>query len=348
MTEAYDPSFPDAFDIAVIIPAFNSGGCLDQALASVAGQTILPAAVMVADDCSTDDTADRARHWQDRLPIEVIRLDSNHGPAGARHRAIQATSARFLAMLDSDDLFLPDHLETMAATHAACPGLVSAQELSWYPGRGLEVPAAPPPVPKAAEQMGALLRRNFVNFGFFSHDLYERAGGFQAPFCEDWDLWIRMVRAGATVAIASHPTAVHRVHPGSRSSDLARQAHRAIAVLTGVEQAAHSRAEVTAARIGLRTYRGRACFYRATELVAEGHSWQARLAALKGLPGGGPRAAAGLLALAVAPGAAVRLEQRTRLRRRPTYAHMSPDGRTAVQPVGGNRAAPAHRKLNRL
>lgn len=340
MTQAHHSSPPDRVDIAVVVPAFNSGGCLDQALASVAGQMLLPAAVIVADDCSTDDTAERARRWQDRLPIEVIRLEPNHGPAGARHRAIRATSAPFLAMLDSDDLFLPDHLATMAATHAACPGLVSAQELSWYPGRGLEVPTAPPRVPKAADQIGALLRHNFVNFGYFSRDLYELAGGFRGVFCEDWDLWIRMVRAGATVAMASHPTAVHRVHPGSHSSDLARQARRAIAVLSEVEQAAHSPAEVAAARAGLKTYRGKACFYRATELTADGHAWQARRVALNGLPGGGPRAAAGLLALAVAPGTAVRLEQRTRLRRMRTYAYMSPDGRTAVQPIRGKGTHP--------
>ena len=182
MTQAHHSSPPDRVDIAVVVPAFNSGGCLDQALASVAGQTLLPAAVIVADDCSTDDTAERARRWQDRLPIEVIRLEPNHGPAGARHRAIRTTSAPFLAMLDSDDLFLPDHLATMAATHAACPGLVSAQELSWYPGRGLEVPTAPPRVPKAADQIGALLRHNFVNFGYFSRDLYELAGGFRGVF----------------------------------------------------------------------------------------------------------------------------------------------------------------------
>src|SRR6266567_6983269 len=108
-----EPLIPNICDVAVIIPAFNSGKHLDQALASVAGQSVLPCAVVVADDCSEDDTLARARHWRGRLPLEVVRMEQNRGPGVARDCAIRRTTARLLAMLDADDLFLPDHLETM-------------------------------------------------------------------------------------------------------------------------------------------------------------------------------------------------------------------------------------------
>ncbi len=312
MTQARYPALPGPVDVAVIIPAFNSGAYLDQALASVAGQTVSPAAVMVADDCSTDDTSERARRWQGRLPLELVRLERNRGPGGARRRAIQATNTALLAILDADDLFLPDHLETMAAAYRACPGLVSAQVLSWYPGQGLISPARARRVPRASYQLGALLRHNFVNFPVFSRDLYESVGGFREQYCEDWDLWIRMVRAGAKVTMASHPTAVSREWPGSRSFDSARTAQRSIDVLTAELRAASSPAEARAARAGLRALRGKLSFYRATELAAQGRPRPARQAALEGLPGGGARDAAGLLALLLAPSAAAWLE---RLRR---------------------------------
>ena len=314
MTEARDLTPPDPAGVAVIIPAFNSSAYLDQALASVAGQTVSPSIVVVVDDCSSDDTSERARRWHGRLPLEVIRLERNVGPGGARHRAIQAASTELLAMLDSDDLFLPDHLETMTATYRDCPGLVSAQELAWYPGQELMSAAKPQRIPHASYQLGALLRHNFVNFGFFSRDLYELAGGFREQHCEDWDLWIRMVRAGAKVVMASHVTAVHRVRPGSSSFDPARTAQRGIRVLTAELHAASSPAEARAARAGLRTLRGKASFYRATELAVQGRRRQARRAALEGLPGGGPRAAAGLLAFLVAPSSAARLDRLRRLR----------------------------------
>ena len=338
MMKAHGPLVPGAGEVAVIIPAFNSGAHLDQALASVAGQTAAPSAVVVVDDCSADDTLDRARRWQDRLPLEVIRQEQNRGPGVARHRAIQASTAPLLAMLDADDLFLPDHLECMAAAHAASPGLVSAQELSWCPGVSLTQLSGPRPVPRKSNELHALLRHNFINFGFFSRDLYELAGGFGNQYvCEDWDLWIRMVRAGARVTMTSHPTAIHRVHAQSLTFDAARTARHSAAFLSSALRTAQSPAEAAAVRAGLQALKGKLSFYRATELVAQGYVRQARRVAFGGLPGGGPRATAGLLALAVAPSAAARLERLTRRYRMPMGAYVpaagtAPSGTRAVEP----------------
>ena len=320
--KAHDPLVPEPGEVAVIIPAFNSGAHLDQALASVAGQTVPPSAVVVVNDCSEDDTADRARRWRDRLPIELIRQEQNHGPGAARHRAIRASTAPLLAMLDADDLFLPDHLECMASTHAAASGLVSAQELSWSPGVSLTQLPGPRPASRRAGELGVLLHHNFINFGFFSRDLYELAGGFgDQYYCEDWDLWIRMVRAGARVTMASHPTAIHRVHARSLTFDAARTAQHSEAFLRDALRTAQTPAEAAAARAGLQAVRGKLSFYRATELIAQGDARQARRVAWGGLPGGGLRATAGLLALALAPAAAARLERLTRPYRLPRGAY---------------------------
>jgi hypothetical protein len=306
-------SFEGAAEIAVIIPAFDSGAHLDQALASVAGQTLRPSSVVVVDDCSSDDTTDRARRWQGHLPLEVVRLERNRGPGVARRCAIRLSTAPVLAMLDADDLFLPDHLETMASTLAASPGLVSAQELSWHPGSGLILPARARRVPGKTNDLHTLLRHNFINFGFFRRDLYEEAGGFADKYyCEDWDLWIRMVRAGASVTTASHATAVHRVHRQSLTADTARTAQHGVDLLTDALRTARSPGEAAAARAGLEALRGKVSFYCATQLAAEGELREARKVAFGALPGGGARAAAGLLALALAPGTAARLERLTR------------------------------------
>jgi glycosyl transferase family 2 len=342
MMEARNTPVPEPDEVAVIIPAFNSGPHLDQALASVAGQTVQPGAVVVVDDCSGDDTLDRARRWQDRLPLEVIRLDRNRGPGVARHRAIGVSTAPLLAMLDADDLLLPDHLETMAAAYAVSPGLVSAQEFSWCPGASLTMRSGQH-APKKSNVLRALLRHNFINFGFFSRDLYELAGGFgNQYYCEDWDLWIRMIRAGASLTMASHPTAIHRVHSRSLTSDAARTAQHGVAFLSTVLRDAQSPAEVAAARVGLQALRGKLSFYRARELATEGDLRQARQAAWGGLPGGGLRATAGLLALALAPSIAARLERLTRPYRLPAGAYASAD--EAPSPDGDHSPAfgPGH------
>jgi hypothetical protein len=217
-------------DVAVVIPAYNAGRYLDQTLASVAGQTRTPAVVVVADDGSTDDTPERARRWQDHLPIEVVRLAQNVGPGPARHHAILATNASLLALVDADDLWLPDHLETMVAAYQRAPGLVTAREFAWIRGRGIDLARrrAKPRIPiDPKDQLVTLLQHNYVSFGFFPRALYERVGGFRSFLVgEDWDLWIRMVRTGARLTEASHPTALHRVRPGSLSVDPAHNVER--------------------------------------------------------------------------------------------------------------------------
>ncbi len=315
-----------ANDVAVIVPAFNASEYIDQALASVATQTVAPGAVVVIDDCSQDDTAERALRWQDRLPVQVVRLSANSGPGVARDQGIAATSANLLAMLDADDLFLPDHLQTVLGVHESAQGLVNAIELSWSPGVGLTLPDGRPRRRAGSDDLLALLHHNFINFGFFSRALYEKSGGFSDRYyCEDWELWIRMVRTGARVTSASHPTAIHRVHPQSLSFDSARIARHSVEFLTAELRGTRSPDEAAAIRSGLAALNGKLSFYRASELIASGDLRQARRTALDGLPGGGAKICAGLAALALAPAAAARIERLTRRYRLHAGAY-TPDG----------------------
>jgi glycosyltransferase involved in cell wall biosynthesis len=303
-------------DVAVVIPAFNAARYLDQALASVAAQSRAPAVVAVADDGSTDDTAQRARRWQDHLPVKVVRLAQTVGPGPARHRAIQAIDVPLLAMLDADDVWFPDHLETMVATYERGGGLVTAQEFAWIPGRGIDLARrrAKPPIPTdPQDQLVALLQHNYVSFGFFPRTLYERDGGFRSFLgTEDWDLWIRMLRSGATLTEAPHPTALHRVRSGSLSVDPARIIEHGIPVLTAAAAEARSPWERAAAERGLRTLRVRKRYYDVCALARDGHPWRARLAAARRPHGGGLKLTLGLAAMAVAPRASLQLEQATR------------------------------------
>ena len=318
MTSESSPAQAQVADVAVIIAAFNAGSYLDQTLATVAGQTQAPRAVVVGDDCSTDDTAERALRWKGRLPIEVVRLEQNAGPAAARHQAILATDAPLLAILDSDDLLLPDHLETMRAAYERGPSLVTAQELAWIPGRGIDlVPrrARPKPVPAShTEQLLQLLQGNYMNFPLFPRELYELVGGFRPQFLvgEDWDLWIRMVRAGAAVTEATHPTALHRVRAGSLTLDQTSNIGFSIAVLDAAQREAQSDLERRAAGRGLRRLIARQAYYQARASVSSGHLWRARREAVRGLRSARGRVSLGLVAMGVAPRFALRLEQGTR------------------------------------
>ena len=105
--------------MVVITPAFQAEATLGSALASVAAQTRLPDEVIVADDGSTDGTVELARGWYRHLPVQVVTTEANSGPSAARRRAIEASTGDVVALLDADDVWFPDHLESMLGTYAA-------------------------------------------------------------------------------------------------------------------------------------------------------------------------------------------------------------------------------------
>ncbi|HEY8216651.1 MAG TPA: glycosyltransferase family 2 protein, partial [Acidimicrobiia bacterium] len=130
-------------DVTVMTCAYNAADTLGATLASIAAQTVAPGRVLVLDDASTDGTADVARSWMARLPMEIVTHPENRGHPAARVTAQQHCRTRLIALLDADDVWLPDHLETMLATYRGRGGIVVARELLWVRGGGL-APASGP------------------------------------------------------------------------------------------------------------------------------------------------------------------------------------------------------------
>jgi glycosyltransferase involved in cell wall biosynthesis len=112
-----------SIDITVVVPAFNASATIDRALESVASQTVLPRAVVVVNDGSTDDTAAKVLQHPLclRVPVRLISIP-NAGVSAARNTGIRASETDLIALLDADDEFCPDHLATAASAHEARPG----------------------------------------------------------------------------------------------------------------------------------------------------------------------------------------------------------------------------------
>jgi GT2 family glycosyltransferase len=106
--------------ISVIIPTYNYGHFLREAIDSVLAQTWPALEVIVVDDGSTDDTPRILADYGDR--IRVIRQE-NLGASAARNTGIAAARGEWVAFLDSDDLWRPWKLECDAARIAADPDL---------------------------------------------------------------------------------------------------------------------------------------------------------------------------------------------------------------------------------
>jgi teichuronic acid biosynthesis glycosyltransferase TuaG len=98
--------------VSIITPAWNAEDFVGEAIRSVQEQGITDWEMLVADDCSTDGTATVVEVFASQDPrVRLIRCGRNGGPARARQAAIDKASGRYLAFLDSDDLWLPAKLE---------------------------------------------------------------------------------------------------------------------------------------------------------------------------------------------------------------------------------------------
>ena len=95
--------------VSVMMPAYNAAEFLAIAVNSVLAQSYQDWELIIVDDGSTDRTAEIAAGFQDPR-VRLIRKE-NGGEASARNRALEEMEGEYLAFLDSDDLFLPDHLE---------------------------------------------------------------------------------------------------------------------------------------------------------------------------------------------------------------------------------------------
>jgi glycosyltransferase involved in cell wall biosynthesis len=106
--------------ISIIIPTYNYGRFLRDAIDSVLAQTYRPMEIIVVDDGSTDDTPQILAEYGER--IRVIHQD-NRGVGAARNTGIAAANGDYLAFLDSDDIMKPQLLEHEIARFIADPGL---------------------------------------------------------------------------------------------------------------------------------------------------------------------------------------------------------------------------------
>jgi len=100
-------------NVSVVIPCYRCGKTLGRAVASVAGQTVLPLEMILVDDVSGDDTQDEARRLAKGVPfpVRVVTLPTNSGPGAARNEGWRLAEGDWVAFLDADDSWHPEKLE---------------------------------------------------------------------------------------------------------------------------------------------------------------------------------------------------------------------------------------------
>lgn len=138
--------------VSVLIPAYNEGPLLRQAIESVLAQTYRRFEVIVVNDGSTSPvTRDTTRGYGDRITYVE---QSNMGVAGARQTALEASSGELVAFLDQDDRWLPESWRSRSVRCPSTRGLFSRTRAATRSTR----PARTPGVPMSTRASGRRCR----------------------------------------------------------------------------------------------------------------------------------------------------------------------------------------------
>ena len=189
--------------VSVVIPTYNHAQYVLAALDSVFAQTLPADEVIVVNDGSPDDTADRLRPLAEAGRIRYIE-QPNAGQGAARNRGLAEARGTYIAFLDDDDRWPADKLRWQVDALDRSPGAVMVygphQLLSADGAELSEDPNQAPHEPRG-DAHAAFRRRNWIlSIGqtLIRADALRAIGGFDPTIwgSDDWDLYVRLARRG--------------------------------------------------------------------------------------------------------------------------------------------------------
>lgn len=179
--------------VSVIIPTYNRGWIIKEAIDSVLAQDYTEFELIVVDDGSADHTSDVLDSY--RNVIKVL-SQKNKGVSAARNRGIAEASGKFVAFLDSDDLWLSQKLSVQIEFFNQTPDALICQTEEVWIRNGLRVN----PKKRHKKPSGMIFKPSLElclvspSAVMIQRTLFDTVGGFDEtlPACEDYDLWLRI------------------------------------------------------------------------------------------------------------------------------------------------------------
>jgi glycosyltransferase involved in cell wall biosynthesis len=211
--------------VSVVIPTFNRARYLPIAVESALGQVGVDVEVIVVDDGSTDDTpavvAAKSVAWAER--VRYLR-QGNAERSAARNRGLALTTGEFVAFLDSDDVWRPEHAARCVSLLRGNPAAAGAYgEYGLIDAIGGEIrPWVPRRVASGPELLRALCLKRIIlhpsEVVLRRASLPTEAFDLAAIGGEDWLLWVSLA-ARADLLAVGQPTVWMRIHEGNTFGD---------------------------------------------------------------------------------------------------------------------------------
>ena len=204
--------------VSVIIPCYNHGRFIDDAVDSILAQTFQDFEIIIVNDGSTDEyTVNKLKNYNKSKT--VVHHTENRKLPAARNFGIRNSSGEFILTLDADDKFYPTFIEKAVAILNTKPhvGIVS----SYLEAFGIF----------------SLINSNFKSGGvenflrennshasaMFRRKCFDETGGYNETFTnnlEDWEFWLNITKRGWLIEILQEPLSLYRQIEGSLSSGL--------------------------------------------------------------------------------------------------------------------------------
>ncbi|MBI4085872.1 MAG: glycosyltransferase [Candidatus Liptonbacteria bacterium] len=190
--------------VSIIIPSYNAGAYVKEAVDSALAQTYPHCEIIVVDDGSTDDTQEILAPYAEKGSVQYVYQD-NKGLAGARNTAIKIARGEYIAFLDADDVFIPQKMERQVQylkDHAECD--VSYCDLyHFWDGRPETLLKLDYRYYSGDEVLPNLIKRDFIAplSMLVRKSVFEKFGLFDEHFrrSEDLEFLVRILRGGARI-----------------------------------------------------------------------------------------------------------------------------------------------------
>ncbi len=201
--------------VSIVIPCYNAGEYLDEAVQSALAQTWQDLEVVIVDDGSTDPSTLELLQ-QARWPRTRIFHQANAGPSAARNHAVREASGCYILPLDADDTIEPSYVEKAAAVLEARP------DVGCVYCKGMKFGAESGPWELPPYTLEELVIDNviFVTALFRKAD-WLKIGGYDENLrhgVEDYDYWVKMVSSGKDVLQLDEYLFNYRVQSKSRTT----------------------------------------------------------------------------------------------------------------------------------
>jgi hypothetical protein len=213
----------DAPKVSVVIPCYNYGHYLTEAVYSVLHQTYQDFEIIIVNDGSTDNSREIAEEIIDRnrnYSMRLISTENSGKPAISRNRGISASRGEYVLCLDADDLIMPTMLEMCVEYLDAYDSIsvVYTDQIKFNETGSILI--EPPEY-----EFGSLLRGNFLNYcSLFRKKAWSDVGGYAEDIgYEDWDFWINCATRGHIGKHIPQPLFAYRYHGnGQYSKDVSK------------------------------------------------------------------------------------------------------------------------------